>query len=285
MSYSPIRRLTAAALCCSGLMTLAAQSQEASDAEAPEDPGFDTTVPQSIVDEIVVVQGRSRAFLRDQIQIAEEAMYARFNEINSDDKFDISCQLEPINNSRMLRRVCVGNYWRDADADIGEQTARAFQGFTGVHPMEYRTQQHENTRLMLDEMRQLAVEDEEFRNTLVRLANLQNLLREGNGRRSRPTNTASRELTVDDGPLPYDADLVFEVRIGRKDWEHELTRRTFTIAQVYGEIRSVDVECDQGRERLPYEPEAEFSLPESWSSCTVVVDAARDTSFALYEFE
>lgn len=283
MSFSKNIRRTVRALlipvvCGAALLTNAAIAQDSGEADLA------TEVPQSVIDEIVVVRGQSRTFLRAQIEEAENAMYARFNEINSDDEFDISCRLQPINNSRMLRRVCQGNYWIEASAKGGEEIARALQGFTGISPQVYSSEQHRKTVQMIDEMRELARTDEEFRTSLVRLANLQNIMSEGRND-SRPTQTFARALAPTEGALPYDADLVFQVQTGRQAWEHELTHRTFTIAQVYGEIRSVEVECEQRRERLQYEAEIEWQLPDGWGACTLVVDGERDTTFALYEFQ
>jgi hypothetical protein len=88
------------------------------------------------------------------------------------------------------------------------------------------------------------------------------------------------EVAIDSG-----AGAVFEVRVGRKPWRHELTRRTFTIARVYGEIGDLEVECDAGSAKLKHEEGVEWTLPESWGACTVIVDARRDTTFGLYEFD
>ena len=85
--------------------------------------------------------------------------------------------------------------------------------------------------------------------------------------------------------LPYGAKKVIEVRVGRTPWTQLLNSRTFTLAHVYGEIRSVDVECAERKARLQYEIGVEWNIPATWGACSLIVDAARDTTFALYEFE
>jgi len=279
MSFLPIRKVVmAAAFFCAGLICDAVVSQENSQAES------DVQTQPTAFDEEVVVRGRSRTLLRAEIRIAEEALYERFNEINSDDEFDIFCRFEPVTGSRVLRRLCQANFWREADANIGEETARALQGGISVNVQQFRGEQHFKTLLMTEEMRQLATEDEAFLASLIRLANLQDLLTEGK-RQSRSSASSARYLTAGDGALPYGAELVVEVRLGRDPWRHTLILRTFTIAQVNEKIRSIEVECDRRAERLEYEAEAEWTLPASWGSCTLIIDAKRDTTFSLYEFE
>src|SRR5690606_21331891 len=48
--------------------------------------------PRALVGEEFIVHGRSPAELRVQLELAEEAVYARFNEINSSDEFDFRCR-------------------------------------------------------------------------------------------------------------------------------------------------------------------------------------------------
>ena len=42
----------------------------------------------------VVVRGQSLGTIRAEIRRAEDAVFTRFNEINSDDEFDIDCRME-----------------------------------------------------------------------------------------------------------------------------------------------------------------------------------------------
>src|SRR5688572_28875889 len=81
-------------------------------------PPLATAQPQSTIEEMIV-RGRSYAELREQIRIRQDALFARFNEINSDDGFDIHCKMEPAYGSRILERR-----WRR----VGVQRGANFRG-------------------------------------------------------------------------------------------------------------------------------------------------------------
>ena len=68
-------------------------------------------------------------------------------------------------------------------------------------------------------------------------------------------------------------------------WWHELTRRTFAIGDLEGDLRRVNVECDRQAAEFEYSLESEWTLPESWGTCAVMVSGRRDTEFVLYEFQ
>ena len=85
--------------------------------------------------------------------------------------------------------------------------------------------------------------------------------------------------------MPFGAKLMFDVQIGRDRWSHRLTHHTFEVAHVTGKIRHLEVECDEGRERHIYEGELAWTLPSGWRECRLYVDAKRDATFTLYEFE
>ena len=275
--------LAAAAFCGACVVSGIAMSQENGKADAG------VRAPTAAFDEEIVVRGRNREELRSEIRAAEEAFYARFNEVNSDDEFDIQCRWVVEIGSRMRHRRCQPNFWIRLDTEIGEETVRAMQGSFALPLQAFQGEQHYKGRLLVEEIRRLAVEDEELLQALTRLANLQNALKDS--RRSRETLAAlsARQQAAgeraDDDLLPYDAGLMAEVRVGREPWDHALTLRTFTIAQVYGEIRAIEVACHGRRQSLQHEAGVEWTLPESWGDCTLHVDAARDTTFVLYEFE
>lgn len=269
---------TVIAFCCAGFVCSVGLSQESSEAEA--DLGA-----QATVDDEIVVRGRSRAALRMQFELAEEAVYERFNEINSSDEFDIHCRLEQETGSRIPRRVCQANFWRAAQADAGRETVLGLRGNSAFDPQLFLGEALYKRQLLAEELRRLAAEDDELRRALVRLANISQAQQARDLSLPAAASSSARETTADDGALPYDAARVAEVRIGREPWSHVLMRRTFTIAQVYGEIRSIEVDCDGRTERLQWEAGVEWTLPDDWGSCTLLVEAPPSTTFSLYEFE
>lgn len=73
-------------------------------------------------------------------------------------------------------------------------------------------------------------------------------------------------------------------RAGHDPWAYAPTRRTFAFADVDGGIDDIQVECNRRKATLEYQPDVEWTLPESWGECTIFVDAKRGTTFTLYEF-
>jgi len=270
-----------AAACCGFSVSNLALSQSSS--QEGGQAGAESAPPASF-DEEVIVRGQTLDTLRELIREAEEAYFDRFNEINSNDEFDIHCYYRVEIGSKIPRRRCLPNFWRDRDADIGEETARLMQGSFAINSQVFVAEQEYKSLKLAEEMERLTAEDEGMLRAVTRLANLQQTLEDSKGIRRAARTTREREVPGSDGELAFDAESVFEVRIGRKPWTHDLTQRTFTIARVYGEIRDIEVECGEHAEKLEHEIGVEWTLPESWGPCTLVVDAKRDTTFALYEF-
>jgi hypothetical protein len=254
-------------------------------AQAP-DSGAELVGNPPVVGDEVIVEGRGLGALRSEIVRAEEAVFARFNDINSDDEFDIDCRMEIPLGSRVRRRVCRANYWREVEVDIAKEAVAWMQGSAYAGPQQTsRGLQPYKGKLLHDEIRRLAAEDEQFRAALTELGTAHLALAEQAGAPQPAADSASRQVPPGEAGLPYGAENIIEVRVGRKPWTRALTSHTFTLARVYGEIRSVDVECAARKARLQYEIGVEWNIPDTWGTCTLIVDASRDATFALYEFE
>ena len=240
-------------------------------------------------DDEIIVLGKRLEALRIRIERAENDVYARFNEINSDDLFDVHCYERPSTGSRIENRRCLSNAWRENDIAFGDATARDLQsaggssaGYSHV-PQRYRTKQLRTEGLVVNEMQRLAREDPELGAAMTSLGQAYQALEAVSG--SRPEWTLYREVTAGGEGLPFDARRLFEVRIGGAPWSHTLGARSFTIAGVDGHIRGMRVECDATDARLEYEEAFDWTIPPSWGACTLYVNAKRGTTFALYEFE
>jgi hypothetical protein len=264
-----------------GLGGAAAVGNAASTQEQRSDAGAASRPLEPPAEPDIVVRGR-RWELRFELRLAEEAVYARFNDINSDDLFDVHCEREKRYGSRMTERRCLSNSWREQDANIGEETARMMQGVPSRGLEPYRAEQARMQRLLQEEMLRLALQDDEMNQAVMRLGDTQLELAAARGRER--ASTRERELLAVDGRLPFGAQRVFEVRIADDPWSQALMQRTFTIALVSGEIRSIDLACDGGSEDLDFEADVEWTIPDDWSACILRVHAQRDTAFALYEF-
>ena len=239
----------------------------------------DTVNVETELEEIVIRGRRSPVWgeLRADITRAENAVFARFNEINSTDDFDIRCGREK--SGPFAFRVCTSNGWRSYAGKIGSATAAVIQG--GGNPGKwfvYRAAQLKQQQQLIEEMRRLTSEDEQLKQANANLADAQYALML---RLGIQTLTRQAPPNVD---LPYGAKRMFEVIMGSDPWKHPLTERTFTIANVFGDVRKLEVECAEGKQRLDYVAGLDWSVPGNWTDCAVQVNAKRETTFRLYEF-
>jgi hypothetical protein len=256
--------------------------------------------PDAPPEDEIIVQGKPLEEIRLRIERAENDVYTRFNEINSDDSYDIHCYERPPTNSHILKRVCMSNAARAADVAIAQATVFALQGptvagaggtsagvsaapggATAIAQIQH-AKQLDTERRVQEELRRLAQEDPVLKAEVAQL---------GEAYRARdtvagapPGETLYAELEAG-GAASYDAQHVFEVRVGDVAWKHALTSRTFTVAKVQGRIRELHIDCDKTTKALDYKADAEWTVPESWGECTLEVSARRGTTFALYEFD
>jgi hypothetical protein len=235
------------------------------------------------VDDEIIIRGRRGAELRLEIERAENAIFARFNAINSDDRFDIVCRLEPPIGSRIDRRVCSSNDWRDKAAEHGAALIRHLRNEGGPLPEMFLLEQQRGQRQLVDEMRRLVFSDETLYEAVVRYGKARMDLAEFSG--SSLHASYSRQVISAEDSLPLDATRMFHVWIGSDRWMHPLAESTFGVKHISGKIRSLEIECDQGRERHKYEDNLAWTLPADWSGCVLLVDAKRKTHFALLELE
>jgi len=242
-----------------------------------------TGQPQPAPEDEIIVRGRSYSELREQIRIRELAVYTRFNEINSDDDFDIHCTMEKRRESHILERRCLSNSWREHDSNIGEAFLGAAVGRQGIGVAEYFAEQRRMQSLLKEEMRRLSFEDAALGEAVLDLGQAMQALQLRRG--GQPTYTMFREVSTEaDEPL-LTAERIFEVQIGLTSWTHYLRYPTFTLGQVTGEVRKLDVDCEQGRRKVDYEPDVEWTIPQNWSRCLLLVRAKRGSNFTFYEFQ
>ena len=121
------------------------------------------TLPTPGVTDEVIVRGQTPPALRLEIERAENAVYERFNAINSTDDFDIRCTFETATGTRMPQRVCAPVFLRNAQATAGKDVARELQGFGSAGSEQIHAGLASYRYLQIeDEMRRLAAEDQEF---------------------------------------------------------------------------------------------------------------------------
>ena len=181
MKVSPIGPLAVVAL-CAGLISQAVWSA----ADSPVKPGEDAPAPDEII-----VRAKALEKLRLEIKRSEEAVYARFNDINSNDLYDIHCYARRQFMSHINETVCLSNAWRKFDQAIAESMIRDMQG-------------------------------------------------------------------VSSGSVGG-------------------TSTGFAQASRANQLMT--------EQKIKYEADVDWTIPEAWGQCTLNVRATRETTFALYEFE
>lgn len=85
--------------------------------------------------------------------------------------------------------------------------------------------------------------------------------------------------------LQTDAAIRIDGRVDQDPWAHTPTRRTFTLANIEGEVRELRLECDRRTQVIPYAANVDWTLPPSWGACTIFVVAKKNTAFKLFEFK
>lgn len=81
-----------------------------------EDPAT-AAIPESEVEEIVVVGQRTLSSLRAKVVAAEDHFYDVFNELNDDDRYDIHCENFAPLGTRIKARRCVPRFVDDAQQE------------------------------------------------------------------------------------------------------------------------------------------------------------------------
>ena len=272
LRFGPV--VAAASLCLAAICGVAAQDADTSSAE-------EAPPAASAPDEVVVI-GQSLSDLRQRIEAAEVAVFNRFNDINSNDDFDIHCRYRTKYFSHTRERVCESNSWREQDENYAESLLQTVRGEYAPPPGTFRGEQLLMNAALGEELRRLAAEDPGLQQALADLAAARNALTQEIA--TTDGETVSIEITSDEQGLPFAAQRVFVVRVGRTPWSHTLNERTFTLGQVTGVVRGLELECGAERRRVPYEAAKEWTLPEGMGECVLVVNAKRDTRFVFYEF-
>ena len=154
----------------------------------------------------------SRGELQREIEIATEALMARFNEINTNRDLETACRDRQVTGSKLARQECKPRFLERAEAERGRQTLQGFQGpqnsdgnAGGGMGMGSNTASLDAGRgmeEMEDEMRRLIHEDEEFRLLAARLGELEAALASEDDARGNASRTSAVIASAIDAPLP-----------------------------------------------------------------------------------
>lgn len=108
------------------------------------------------IDEITVVGARTLGAMRARVTIAEDQVFALFNDLNEDDAYDIICKKEARVGSQIPKRVCLARMYREA---LAEETADEDSGFVPAGTM---TRSSKHQKILQEKMRTLAKEHPEL---------------------------------------------------------------------------------------------------------------------------
>lgn len=159
-----------------GLCLMQAAATAVLAAAAPGEAQAPATRAEERIEEIEVIGQRSMLQLRSELRAIENKAFALFNDLNSDDDFDVHCSRETPTGTRISHWECVPRYLVNAEA----QNAQDFLQF-GI-PMKDQEQlwwenRHKHEQLNA-EMKALAAENPELLDTLLDLKARQERLAE-----------------------------------------------------------------------------------------------------------
>jgi hypothetical protein len=104
----------------------------------PVAPPAPAASPTEIIEE-VVVQGTRLYELREAIVVAENRFFARYNELNKVDDFDIECELTAPTGSKLKQRGCLTKMQHKAQSDQAREFLQMMQdqasGLSGTPPV------------------------------------------------------------------------------------------------------------------------------------------------------
>ena len=235
--------------------------------------------PAPTGDDEIIVYG-SISELRRQMLLTRDAMFTRFNEINSDDKFDIRCYSEGAERGRIKRERCVPNYQRQLEGSYAQAFLGQIRGQPGIPPGAYWGDMTFWRNKLSEEWLRLANEDPEFKKTMQRFGSARTAL----DRLTPSFFSSSRDVTPHATTLLDGAQRVLDVSIGRRPWRQTLDSSTFRIVAAGGTIQGLTVMCENATETLEYAPDSEWTVPTDYGRCRLQVDATPGTSLTLYEY-
>jgi len=135
------------------------------------------------IEEIEVTSRRTFNLLRRNIRYAEEKLFVTFNELNTDDDFDVRCRKSHSLDVIRQKRVCHPAFFDAAIAEDAKQYTRnidfggVFFGM-GMTLDEIRVQEQEKFEKLEATMVMLAEEHDSLRNEILEWSGLKRDLRE-----------------------------------------------------------------------------------------------------------
>lgn len=67
------------------------------------------------------------------------------------------------------------------------------------------------------------------------------------------------------------------------NWRHTLTRNSFALTNIQGNLGKLEVRCDKKRSVYTVVEGSQWNIPESWGQCTVLITGDENSSMTLVE--
>lgn len=150
--------------------------------------GQERAAPQSSSElEELIVSGRKPENLRLEIERLENAVYERFNALNSNSEFDVHCFEQPPTGSNIPLRTCAPNFVTRTESLGAEKILRDGRDKAGNNnnPAEQRMNMERKNREFIEEIQRVARADEPLLRGLARLDELKQLQASETERRRR----------------------------------------------------------------------------------------------------
>ena len=120
----------------------------------------------------VVVPGRPPENVRVEIERLENAVYERFNALNSNDDFDIHCFEQAPTGSNIPERKCWPNFALRSEQRAAGASLNRMHGLGGGNSRQERMGLEQKGKELTAEIQRVAREDEQLMRDLTRLAEL-----------------------------------------------------------------------------------------------------------------
>ncbi|WP_394173319.1 energy transducer TonB [Thalassotalea litorea] len=88
-----------------------------------------------------------------------------------------------------------------------------------------------------------------------------------------------------DQHIKSEIDLVIAAKTNKLGiWQHHLARNHFAITHLEGELKSLDIRCDNTRRLINIGENSEWKIPEQWRNCVLYFQSEKPAQFTLVEF-
>jgi TonB family protein len=77
--------------------------------------------------------------------------------------------------------------------------------------------------------------------------------------------------------------ILVQGELTKNVWTHELIRNSFSITNIHGDLDKLEVRCQHKRNIFTVQPDNQWTIPDSWGQCSVLVEGQKHASFKLIE--